>query len=50
MEQITGMLNYIKPEVLQPVYIKGFPSEEDFATLDKLADTIAQKHRENGYN
>ncbi len=49
LEQITGMLTNIKPEVLPPVYIKGSPSEADFAALDALAETIAQKHRENGY-
>jgi flavorubredoxin len=49
IEQITGMLTNIKPEVLPPVYIKGSPTEADFAALDALADAIAQKHRENGY-
>jgi len=49
IEQITGMLTNIKPEVLPPVYIKGSPTEADFAALDALAETIAQKHRENGY-
>ena len=49
IEQITGMLTNIKPEVLPPVYIKGNPAEADFASLDALAETIAQKHRENGY-
>ncbi|MHB8085716.1 MAG: FprA family A-type flavoprotein [Dehalococcoidia bacterium] len=49
VEQITGMLSNLKPEILEPVYIKGSPREEDFKSLDKLAETIAQKHRENGY-
>jgi flavorubredoxin len=49
IEQITGMLTNIKPEVLPPVYIKGSPTEADFAALDALADAIARKHRENGY-
>ncbi len=49
IEQITGMLTNIKPEILPPVYIKGSPTEADFAALDALAETIAQKHRENGY-
>lgn len=49
IEQITGMLTNIKPEVLPPVYIKGSPSEADYAALDALAETIARKHRENGY-
>jgi len=49
IEQVTGMLTNIKPEVLPPVYIKGSPAEADFAALDALAETIAQKHRQNGY-
>ena len=49
IEQLTGMLTNIKPEVLPPVYIKGSPSEGDFAALDALAETIAQHHRDNGY-
>jgi flavorubredoxin len=49
IEQITGILSNLKPEILEPVYIKGSPREEDFKSLDKLAETIAQKHRENGY-
>ena len=49
VEQITGMLTNIKVEVLEPVYIKGSPSEQDFGVLDKLAETIAQKHKDNGY-
>jgi flavorubredoxin len=49
IEQVTGMLTNIKPEVLPPVYIKGSPAEADYAALDTLAETIAQKHRENGY-
>ncbi len=49
IEQITGMLSNLKLEVLDPVYIKGSPGDVDFKALDKLAETIAQKHRERGY-
>jgi flavorubredoxin len=49
IEQITGMLSNLKLEVLEPVYIKGSPGDEDFKALDKLAETIALKHRERGY-
>jgi flavorubredoxin len=48
VEQITGMIPNLKVEVLEPVYIKGMPREEDFKALDKLADLIAQKHRDLG--
>jgi flavorubredoxin len=49
VEQITGMIPNLKVELLEPVYIKGLPKEEDLIALDKLADAIAQKHREHGY-
>jgi flavorubredoxin len=49
IEQITGMLSSLKLEILEPVYIKGSPGDEDFKALDKLAETIAQKHKERGY-
>jgi hypothetical protein len=43
------MLTNLKVELLDPVYIKGNPREEDFKALDKLADAIALKHKERGY-
>ncbi len=49
IEQVTGMLTNLKLELLDPVYIKGNPREDDFKALDKLADSIAQKHKEQGY-
>ncbi len=49
VEQLTGMLPNLKAELLEPVLVKGFPGEDDFRALDNLADTIAQKHRENGF-
>jgi len=49
IEQITGMLGNLKLELLDPVYIKGYPREDDFKALDKLADSIAQKHSGQGY-
>jgi flavorubredoxin len=49
VEQLTGMVPNIKAEVLEPVIIKGFPREEDFKALDKLAGTIAKKHKEHGF-
>ncbi len=49
VEQITGMIPNLKVELLEPVYIKGLPGEDDFKALDKLADAIAQKHREHGF-
>ncbi|MBI5778743.1 MAG: FprA family A-type flavoprotein [Planctomycetes bacterium] len=45
-EQITGMLTNLKVEVIEPVIIRGFPKETDFKALDRLADSILQKHRQ----
>ncbi|MBN1376544.1 MAG: FprA family A-type flavoprotein [Dehalococcoidia bacterium] len=50
VEQLTSMISNLKVELLEPVYIKGSPKEGDFKALDKLADSIAQKHSEFGYN
>ena len=47
VEQTTGMLSNLKIELLEPVVIKGFPREEDFRALDKLADKILNRHREH---
>ena len=47
VEQITGMLSNLKVELLEPVVIKGFPKEEDFRALDKLADRILYIHKEH---
>jgi len=45
VEQITEMLTNLKAEVLEPVVIRGYPTEEDFNTLDNLADKILEKHK-----
>ncbi|OQC71952.1 MAG: hypothetical protein BWX50_00100 [Euryarchaeota archaeon ADurb.Bin009] len=42
------MLDRLKVELLEPVYIKGYPKEADFAALDRLADAIKKKHEEAG--
>ncbi|MEE9400180.1 MAG: FprA family A-type flavoprotein [Dehalococcoidales bacterium] len=49
VEQLAGMIPNLKVEILEPVLSKGFPGEADFKALDKLAETIAEKHRENNY-
>lgn len=49
VETLAGMIPNLKVEVLEPVLCKGLPSETDFKALDKLAATIAQKHREQGF-
>lgn len=48
VEQIAAMIPNLKVEVLPPVICRGLPRKADFAALDTLADTIAQKHKSFG--
>ncbi len=45
VDQIAGMIPGLKVEILPPVICKGYPRENDFLALEKLADTIVAKHR-----
>ncbi len=45
VEKIAGMLGNLKVEILSTVMVKGFPEENDFRTLDDLADEILEKHK-----
>jgi flavorubredoxin len=49
VEQLAAMIPNLKAELLPPVISKGFPREEDFKSLDNLAATIAEKHKEHGF-
>jgi len=44
VKQLAGMISNLKVEILDPVVVKGYPRDEDFAALDKLATIIAEKH------
>ena len=46
VEVLKGLLTNLRAEILEPVIIKGYPKEESFRALDKLADEILNKHRE----
>ncbi|PKL63016.1 MAG: MBL fold hydrolase [Methanomicrobiales archaeon HGW-Methanomicrobiales-2] len=48
VDTLAGMLGRLKIEGIEPVYIKGYPKEEDFAALDRLADEIKKRHEEAG--
>ncbi len=43
-ETIVKMLTHVKVEFIEPVMVKGLPDENTFKALDRLADTIVQKH------
>ena len=43
-EQIAGMIKNLGVELIEPVIIKGYPREDDFKLLDKLADEIKERH------
>ncbi|TET91734.1 MAG: FprA family A-type flavoprotein [Methanomassiliicoccales archaeon] len=45
VDQIIGMLTNLKVELIDPVVIKGYPREEDFKALSKMADEIFEKHK-----
>jgi hypothetical protein len=42
------MMTNLKVEILEPVVIKGFPKNDAFASLDRLADEILARHKEIG--
>lgn len=48
VKEITGILQGLPVEFLDPVLVKGLPGPEDQKALDLLADRIAEKHRTYG--
>ncbi len=46
VETLAGMIPNLKVEVLDPVLCKGLPSAGDLDALDKLAEAIANRHRD----
>ena len=47
VDTITGMLGNLKVELISPVIVKGYPTEDNFKDLEKLADEIFNKHKEH---
>lgn len=45
LENITAMIYNLKVEILSPVIIKGYPKEEDYDSLIRLAGEIKEKHK-----
>ncbi len=46
IEQLKSLLSNLNAEFIEPVTVKGYPEEEDFKSLENLADRILHKHRE----
>jgi flavorubredoxin len=46
---IVGLIPNLKVEIIPPVICKGQPREADYQALEKLAETIVQKHKESGF-
>jgi flavorubredoxin len=49
VETIASLIPNLKVEIIPPVLCKGQPQETDYQALEKLAETIAQKHKESGF-
>jgi flavorubredoxin len=49
VEQLVAMIPNLRVELLPTVIVKGYPREADFKALDNLAETIARKHKEQGF-
>ena len=49
VEAIASLIPNLKVEIIPPVLCKGQPRETDYQALEKLAETIAQKHKESGF-
>ncbi len=45
---MTKILAPLKPDIIEPVLVKGKAKEEDFAKIDKMASEIFLKHKELG--
>ncbi|MDA3938619.1 MAG: FprA family A-type flavoprotein [Spirochaetia bacterium] len=49
VEILAGMIPNLDVEVIEPVLCKGLPSEADYKALEILAESIAKKHKEQGF-
>ncbi len=48
VDQLKACIPNLRVDLIEPVMIKGCPRDDDFLELDKLADSIYEKHREIG--
>jgi flavorubredoxin len=49
VETIAGLIPNLKVEIIPPVICKGQPREADYQALEKLAETIVQRHKESKF-
>jgi flavorubredoxin len=49
VEILAGLIPNLRVEVIEPVLSKGLPGERDFRALDQLAETISNKHKNQGF-
>ncbi len=47
VQALADMLPKLTVEILDPVYIKGKPGEQEFAAVKKLADEIYKRHQDH---
>jgi len=45
VEYLKSLITHIKPEILDPITLKGLPDEKDLARFDALADQIKKGHQ-----
>lgn len=45
IDQLKSILSNIKAEILEPVFSYGLPDNSDYEKLDKLVETIVEKHK-----
>jgi len=48
VEHLAGMISGLKAEILEPVVWKGKPTAAVMTALERLADTIRDRHRQSG--
>ncbi len=44
VDKVVEMIPNLKVELIEPVFIQGFPKEEDLKAIEKMADSIKEKH------
>jgi hypothetical protein len=49
VDTIVGLVPNLKVEIIPPVICKGQPRDIDYQALEKLAETIVQKHKDAGF-